>query len=213
MGRSSLLGTDSAAPDPAHRDTRLMGPGDSSDSGADLMGLDERDEADPNLPLDVALDEQHLHTLLAPEAAHGSAIDSAGTGERRSAGSDAGLREAADIGVDHVFTPGRRRTQRDAEAEDEDLAFVDEAQAGDPLEDEDEDDLEAGLDDELDDDPDPAGAQARRVISTGTDALNAPPPLPGQRPNPEPDIPEPGEPEAPEEDPPTEDEDHAPGRT
>ena len=45
------------------------------------------------------------------------------------------------------------------------------------------------------------------------DRLNAAPPLPGQRPNPEPDRPQPGEPEAPEEDPPTEDEDHAPGRT
>lgn len=201
MGRSSLLGTDAAAPEPARRDTRLMGPGDSSDSGADLMGLDERDEADPNLPVDVAMDDEHTHALLAPEAAHGSAIDSAGTGERRSAGSDAGLREAADIGVDHVFTPGRRRTRRDADAEDEDLAFVDEAQAGDPLEDEDEEDLEAGLDGGLDDDLNLTGA------------LDAPPPLPGQRPNPEPDLPEPAAPEAPEEDPPTEDEDHAPGRT
>ena len=45
------------------------------------------------------------------------------------------------------------------------------------------------------------------------DKLHTPPPLPGQRPNPEPDIPQPVAPEAPQEDPPTEDEDHAPGRT
>ena len=186
MGRSSLLGIDSAASESARRDTNLMGPSDSSDSGSDLMGLDDGDEADPSLPVDVAMDDEHTHALLASESMHGSAIDSAGTGERRSAGSDAGLREAADIGVDYVFTPGRRRALGTPEDEDADLAYVDEALAGDPLEDEDEE------------------APA---------TLNASPPLPGQRPNPEPDRPEPGEPEAPEEDLPTEDEDHAPGRT
>ena len=268
MGHSSLLGTDHAAQEPARRDTTLMGPGDSSDSGADLMGLADRDEADPSLPVDVALDEAHLHAALAPEVARGSAVDSAGTGERRSAGSDAGLREAADIGVDHVFTPGRGRRDK-PEDEDEDLAFVDEALAGDPLEDEDEsEDFDEDLEDELDDDlarqrkqgapethpdrepglgetprsaaaalePIPAGledddddgrpdsdrgelpparqyqaAHARRF--TEPDVLHAPPPLPGQRPNPEPDRPEPTVPDAPEEDPPTEDEDHSPGRT
>lgn len=172
MGRSPLPDTAPEALEPAQRDTTLMGPGDSSDSGADLMGLDGRDDADPS-----------LRPGLTPED------------------------------------------------EDKDLAFVDEAQAGDTPEDDeaDEDALESADDDDEDegdedeDGPAPArgglppalqfqGARARR-FTMKLDRLNAAPPLPGQRPNPEPDRPQPGEPEAPEEDPPTEDEDHAPGRT
>ena len=176
MGRSPLPDTAPAALEPAHRDTPLMGPGDSSDSGADLMGLDGRDDADPS-----------LRPGLTPED------------------------------------------------EDKDLAFVDEAPADDTpendeadedaLESADADDGDADDEDEDEDDDRPApargglppalqfqGARARR-FTMKLDRLHAAPPLPGQRPNPEPDRPQPSEPEAPEEDPPTEDEDHAPGRT
>lgn len=149
MGHSSLLGTDLAPPEPAGRDTATLGPGDSSDTGSDLMGIDESDQSDPGVPVDVALRDDQPHSLLSEDALGGSASDAAGTGERRAAGSDGGLREAADIGVDRIFTPGAADDESllSDDADPELSALVDEAQAGDPLEDEEE---EAGGDDEDD---------------------------------------------------------------
>ena len=147
MGHSSLLGTDRAAAEPARRgDTEVLGPGDSSDSGADLMGVADSDASDPGLPVDVAMDDEHARPMLPHEVAASGASDAAGTGERRSAGGDAGLREAADIGVDRVFTPGARNSSKGldtiADDEDPDLDFVDVAEAGDPIEDEDPETLD-----------------------------------------------------------------------
>ncbi len=207
MARSSLLGTDTAAAEPARRgDTGVLGPGDSSDSGSDLMGVADSDESDPNLPTDVAMDDAHARPM-PHEVADGGGSDAGGTGERRSAGGDAGLREAADIGVDRVFTPGRRNSRKGPDAiaddEDPDLDFVDAAEAGDPLDDEDSDALDS---DALDDDERVLARLSPHPVAATT------PPIPGQRPNPEPDRPlQPGQ--LPEEDPPTHEEDHEPGRT
>lgn len=148
MGHSSLLGTDLAAPEPAGRDTATLGPGDSSDTGSDLAGVADSDQSDPGVPVDVALRDDMPHTLLAGDALGGYASDAAGTGERRAAGSDAGLREAADIGFDRVFTPGGSGDDAMASDDDAELsALVEEAQAGDPLEDEED----AGDDDDDED--------------------------------------------------------------
>lgn len=103
MGHSSLLGAESAALEPAGRDTASLGPGDNSDSGSDVAGLDPwADTADAVEPVDVALRENRQRSAVAPDALSSSS-DAAGTGERRSAAADAGFREAADISADEVF--------------------------------------------------------------------------------------------------------------
>lgn len=134
MGHSSLLGTDRAAEEPAGRDTALLGPSDSSDTGSDMAGIGESDDGDPGLPVDVAMRDDAPHAAMAPENLFGSASDAGGTGERRSAALDAGEREGADIGVDRVFSIDAEEDLD--EDEDPDLAFIDAAQASDPLEDE-----------------------------------------------------------------------------
>ena len=53
MARSSLLGIDPAPTAAPGRDAASLGPGDSSDSGSDVAGLE--DDADPAVPVDVAL--------------------------------------------------------------------------------------------------------------------------------------------------------------
>ena len=69
MGRSSLLGTDKAAAEPARRgDTEVLGPGDSSDSGSDLMGVADDDGFDPGMPVDVAMGDDHVQPMLQHEA-------------------------------------------------------------------------------------------------------------------------------------------------
>ena len=99
MGQDPSLEIDLAALDPAHRDTPLMGPGDNSDSGADSMGLDGPDDADPSL------------------------------------------------------RPGNT-----PEEEDEDLAFVDDRQAGDLLQDTDADEVRLSEEeDETEDEADRPG--------------------------------------------------------
>lgn len=153
MGHSSLIGTERAAEEPAGRDTALLGPSDSSDTGSDMAGIGESNVGDPFLPVDVAMRDEMPHAAMAPESLSGSASDSGGTGERRSAGQDAGEREAADIGVDRVFSiNGSDANGEDAfdEDEDPDLAFIDAAQATDPLEDEtaDPDSADEDLEDE-----------------------------------------------------------------
>ena len=146
MSRSSLLGTDHTPTEPAGRDTDTLGPGDSSDSGSDMMGLADFDDAEFALPVDVGLREGRVHPDTYAESF--DAGSAAGRiGERRSAASDAGVREGADIGVDRIFSVG---ATGDLEANltddvDPDLSFMDEAEAGDPLEDEDEDDDEEPL--------------------------------------------------------------------
>lgn len=93
MARSSLLGINPAAAEPAGRDKASLGPGDSSDSGSDMAGLDGDDSADPGLPVDVALRDDQWAPLELGESL------AASEGET-------GVRDGADIGVDRVFTPG-----------------------------------------------------------------------------------------------------------
>lgn len=153
MARSSIQGASPAPAEPAGRDTASLGPGDTSDSGSDMMGLADSDGGDPNVPADI--DEQRP-ALLSPEALNSSGV-AAGTGESRSAGADDGKGDGWDIGVDRVFTPG----ETDAAA-DEDLGLppLDEAQADDePIED------EAGEADEADEAPPERAAGARKPQS------------------------------------------------
>jgi hypothetical protein len=104
MGHSSLLGTETAEFEPEGRDVAALGPGDNSDSGSDVAGLDQwAAAADPTEPVDVALRADRQRSAMPLDALAGGSGDAAGTGERRSAGADAGLREAADISVDRIF--------------------------------------------------------------------------------------------------------------
>jgi hypothetical protein len=118
MGRSSLLGVDPATREPAGRDKATLGPSDSSDSGSDVTGLEaDDDDADPGLPVDVALRDDQAAPLPLGESLPSSE-------------GEAGVRDGADIGVDRVFTPGEGD---DVEAL---LDAVDEA----PVSEDDEDD-------------------------------------------------------------------------
>lgn len=102
MATSSLLGIDRAAGNARGRDSIDLGPSDSSDSGSDVAGIDERDGGDPGLPVDTALQPDSVHSDSVPDAFRdGADSDRVGSGERRSAAGDAG-REAADINPDRI---------------------------------------------------------------------------------------------------------------
>jgi hypothetical protein len=138
MARSSLLGIDPAATGAGGRDKASLGPSDSSDSGSDVTGLEgEDDGADPGLPVDVALRDDQAAPLPLGESL------AASEGET-------GVRDGADISVDHVYTLD------EAEGDDALLTAVEEAPLSDDGEDEEEDeeeDAEGGGQ---------AGAQPRR---------------------------------------------------
>lgn len=127
MARSSILGTSPAPQEPAGRNTASLGPGDSSDSGSDMMGIADSGGGDSNVPADFGPDDLQRPVLLTPEALN-SPADAAGTGETRSAASDGGENDGWDIGVDRVFTPGAGEATGD---EDAGLASVEEAEADD----------------------------------------------------------------------------------
>lgn len=142
MARNSTQGITPATPEPAGRDTASLGPGDTSDSGSDMMGIADSDGGDPNMPADVAFRDEQGTAPLSADALDSSSV-AGGTGESRTAVGDGGRQDGWDIGVDRVFTPGGG-TDADASAdadtdaeEDPDLAFLDDAEAGDPLDDED----------------------------------------------------------------------------
>lgn len=139
MARSSIRGASPAPAQPAGRDTASLGPGDSSDSGSDMMGIADSAGGDPSAPVDFTPTDEQRPSLLSGDALD-SSTDAAGTGESRSAGGDGGKDDGWDIGTDHVITPeGAEATDED---EDPDLAFTDEVKAADlPAEDgEDEED-------------------------------------------------------------------------
>lgn len=138
MARSSLLGVDPAAPEPAGRDKASLGPSDSSDSGSDVTGLESNDDdADPGLPVDVALRDDQVAPLPLGESLPASE-------------GEAGVRDGADIGVDRVFTTG------DADDAEALLEAVDEAPVS-----EDEDDEEEGEERPGDADADSSHAPGR----------------------------------------------------
>lgn len=103
MAKSSPLGIEPVNPVAPGHDDLALGPSDSSDSGSDVAGLESLDVDDPQAPVDQALADDAGRSLGGPDA-RGGGSDTAGTGERRSAGGDAG-REAGDISVDRVFSP------------------------------------------------------------------------------------------------------------
>lgn len=140
MPRSSIQGSSPAPSQPAGRDTASLGPGDSSDSGSDMMGIADHRGGDPGVPADVASSPDSPNPTLLPSDALASSTDAAGTGETRSASDDGGKGDGWDVGTDRVFTPGGGDVGAD---EDPDLAFIDDAQAND-----------AAIEDELDLDDD-----------------------------------------------------------
>ena len=153
MARSSIQGASPAPAQPAGRDTASLGPGDSSDSGSDMMGIADSAGGDPGAPADFSPDEQRP-TLLPPDALD-SSTDATGTGESRSAGGDGGRGDGWDIGTDRVISPDE--TEATDEDEDPDLAFTDEVKAQD-LPAGDEDEGEGGVNE--DDDATPPSSSA-----------------------------------------------------
>lgn len=139
MARSSIRGASPAPAQPAGRDTASLGPGDSSDSGSDMMGIADSAGGDPSAPVDFTPPDEQRPSLLSGDALD-SSTDAAGTGESRSAGGDGGKDDGWDIGTDQVISP--EGTEATDEDEDPDLAFTDEVKAADlPAEDgEDEED-------------------------------------------------------------------------
>lgn len=102
MATSSILGADRAPQQAKGRDNEALGPSDTSDSASDIAGLDELDSGDPAMPVDVALRGDSERPVTSLESiGPGIDADAAGTGERRSAASDAGI-EAADISPDRI---------------------------------------------------------------------------------------------------------------
>ena len=69
MGHSSLPGSDRAAEEHAGRDTAILGPGDSSDTGSDMAGIGESDDGDPNLPVDLAMRDDNPDLVAFIDAA------------------------------------------------------------------------------------------------------------------------------------------------
>ena len=91
MATSSILGGEATARRASGRDVDLLGPSDSSDSGADVQG--ER-----TMPTDGDAPDE----LGATPAHQDSASDALGTGERGAA-TGADVREGADILPDRVI--------------------------------------------------------------------------------------------------------------
>ena len=135
MAHSSLIGIDRAALEPAGRDIATLGPSDSSDSGSDMSGIDEEGGNEPTEPVDVALrGDAHRGSV---ETGDGSASDSAGTGENRSAAGDAGGPDGADISVDRVFDASDENA--DDVLSDSDLEALNTAASFETLDDDDDD--------------------------------------------------------------------------
>jgi hypothetical protein len=124
MGHNSLLGIDGAPTQAPGRGMESLGPSDSSDTGSDMMGLDELDGGDPAMPVDMAMGDDASRAGMPVDTPDGASADASGTGERRSAGNDAGAPDGADIGVDRIIDPAR-----DRDDEDPDLGFIDEVLA------------------------------------------------------------------------------------
>ena len=126
MARSSLLGIDTAPTTAPGRDAASLGPGDNSDSGSDVAGLE--DDADPGMPVDVAFRGDQPSPLPLGETTAAAE------------GDDTGVRDGADIGVDRIFTPGdvdlddadaRAAVNVNAEVDDEEEGEEDEKEAED----------------------------------------------------------------------------------
>lgn len=153
MARSSLMGIDPAPREAPGRDTASLGPGDSSDSGSDLVGLD-LDDADPGMPVDVALrDDQAVPLPLGESLALTEG--------------DTGVRDGADIGVDRVFTPGQAGDEgEDADLDDPASAVLEDAGTGA----DDDEDTPA-----VDDPQSPRARRRRRIVAEGVEGVESVP--------------------------------------
>jgi hypothetical protein len=94
---------------PKGHDVRSFGPGDRSDTGADMMGPGLVDDDQLGLDRGTSEDSEGGH-LRAPGAASGdrslgTTTDSAGTGERATAGEEQDIRIANDIAPDRIVGP------------------------------------------------------------------------------------------------------------
>jgi len=113
MATSSILGGDRAAARPSGRDTDLLGPSDSSDTGSDVQNERGFDALDPG---EIGGDRADLK----------ADSDAGGTGERAAAVHDTDIVEGADIAPDRVESvsdEGARSltdAELDALADDED---------------------------------------------------------------------------------------------
>ena len=179
MAKSSLLGIEPVNPVAPGHDDLALGPSDSSDSGSDVAGLESLDVDDPQAPVDQALADDAGRSLGGPDA-RGGGSDTAGTGERRSAGGDAG-REAGDISVDRVFNPFSDGGENDdpddpdaplpsdVDAAALDAAAVDEAAVDAPVDDPDDPDDPDEADDAEDTGTDTDDTDANRDHRPGRD--------------------------------------------
>lgn len=128
MARSSLSGIDRAAPTPTGHESASLGPSDSSDSGSDIAGIEGLEGGDPSAPVDVAMSPDTEHPGPAAEMlGPGFDTDAAGTGERRSAGGDAGRLDAPDIAPDHVVSI----SEISATSEESETPLAEEPEPGD----------------------------------------------------------------------------------
>jgi len=109
MAYNSLLGTEKAALVTSGRDAATLGPSDSSDSGSDMMGVEDSEATTPGILPDTPRDGADI------------GVDRVFTPGQREIDAD----EPIDA------QPGG------ATDEDPDLAFLDVSQAGDPLDEED----------------------------------------------------------------------------
>ena len=107
MATSSILGGERAATRPSGRDTDVLGPSDTSDSGSDVQGERGFDALDAG---EIGGDRADL----------ASDSDASGTGERGAAVHDTDIVEGADIAPDRIAA-----IDPDAEADEDGLGAVD----------------------------------------------------------------------------------------
>jgi hypothetical protein len=125
MATSSILGGERAPTRPEGRDTDLLGPSDSSDTGSDVQNERGFDALDPG---EIGGDRADLQ----------ADSDAGGTGERAAAVHDTDIVEGADVAPDHIEAIGGEGSEA-ALTDDELEALADEET---DLDDEDEDDDE-----------------------------------------------------------------------
>ncbi len=111
MARSSLLGIDRAPTQAAGRNTGILGPSDSSDSGSDMQG---------ELSLETSDDFDGMSAAIsgAANTSLSSDSDASGTGDRGSALPEH-VREAGDISPDRIGRFG------EASSESSDIVSLD----------------------------------------------------------------------------------------
>jgi hypothetical protein len=113
MAQSSILGADRAPTQAPGRDSGVLGPSDSSDSGSDIQG-----EVEPGI-------DEFGNTRPAPE----SDSDAEGTGERASAAPLEHVREGGDIAPDRVRRVSEEALTGDTGTPAEDLEPTEDIEA------------------------------------------------------------------------------------